>query len=137
MYQGLSYEIGQVMTEANATSLFVSLCTIQQPNGVYDASGFPSGVFVAISSALTNIPCTAPPLRVTSIGATEKKMIEGNETYIPRHVLLNGYYSGIPYASSTRPNLRAVIDGENFEIMGVEHDSQKQMTRLEVRAVSR
>lgn len=136
MYQGLSQEIAAVMKEARATGLFVSVCTVQQADGGFTASGFPDGGFTNISGVV-NIPCTAPPPSVARVQASENKQVDGVQSLVPAHVLLNGYYPQVPFATTTRPALRAVIDGNNFEVMGVEHDSQKQMTRLAVRVAAR
>ena len=183
--------IPAVMQRANASGLFVSLCTIQQPDGLFIDAGQPSGNFVNVtpndtwaantlydegqeiavtgtlqrcivtglsgavqptfsatpgnttydgigalawvceSLAMTNIPCTAPPTSNIRITADEKKAIDRIETFSSLHVLLNGYYPGIEYG--TGKGWRAMVDGYPFDILGAEHDSQRQMTRLAVR----
>jgi hypothetical protein len=136
MYQGLSQEIAKVMPEAVATGRFVSVCTVEQASSTYTASGFPDGTFTPIIGVV-DIPCTAPPPSVLKVSASENKQVDGVQSIVPAHVLLNGYYAQIPFATTGRPALRAVIDGNNYEIMGVERDSQKQMTRLAVRVAAR
>jgi len=136
MYQGLSQEIAKVMPEARTLGLFVSLCTVEQPDNLFSDSGFPSGNFLPISGVV-NIPCTAPPPNVIRVQASEDKKLDGVQSIVPSHVLLNGYFVQIPWAVVNRPALRAVIDGQIFEVLGVEHDSQKQMTRLSVRVAAR
>jgi len=130
MYQGLSYEIAAVMPEAIATGLFVSLCTIQQPSGTFDAGGAPDGLYVDVDG-LQDIPCTAPPSsKKMAIASNEKKTMPQVEAFNFLHVLLSGYYPTI------LQSWRAVVDGDSFDIIGTEHDSQMQMTRLMVRVVT-
>jgi len=47
-----------------------------------------------------------------------------------RHCLLNDYYPAIT------ADLWALVDGVTYDILGVEHDSQKQMTRLQLQLVT-
>jgi hypothetical protein len=138
MYQGLSYEIEQVMPQAIATGLFVSLCTIQNPDGTLDASGAPTGNFVPIPG-LVAIPCTAPPTSDARIQATEAKSLDEILSFQLHHVLLNGYYEPL-FPPVPRTALQALIapasdptNTEAFEVMGFESDSQYQMTRIELR----
>ena len=56
MLQGIAVNVAAVMPRAIETGLFVSLCTIQQPDGNYGPSGQPSGVYVDVSG-LVEIPC--------------------------------------------------------------------------------
>lgn len=133
---GIQQNVKQVMPQATSEGTFVSLCTIQQPDNVFTDSGFPSGTFVNIAG-LVNIPCMKAPLSMLRIGATEIKRVDSIESLEPSHVLLNAYYPAIPQVTPTRPSLRAIVDGINYEVMGVEHDSQLQMSRLTVRVATR
>lgn len=133
---GLKQALDDVMIEVKDSGLFVSLCTIEQTSGTLTASGFPDGTFTAIAG-LSNIPCMRAPVSMSFIRASEEKREPGIETLEPVHILLNGYYPAIPQLTSTRPSLRAVVDGINYEVMGVEHDSQQQMTRLLARVAAR
>jgi hypothetical protein len=126
----LAYTLPEVMPAAIATGLFVSLCTIQQPDGLFVDAGQPSGNFVNVAGFI-DIPCTAPPTSDLRITADEKKSLEKIETFSSLHVLLGGYYPGVEYG--TGKGWRAVVDGYPFDLLGAEHDSQKQMTRLAVR----
>ena len=130
MYQGLTYELAQVMPEAVATGLFSSLFTAQQPSGVLDATGAPNGVWVPIAG-LVNIACTAPPPSTARIQATEVRDLQEILSLQMKHVLLQGYYPSLMSASDK--NWNALIDGIAYDIMGAESDSQKEMTRVEVR----
>lgn len=135
MYQGLAYDIEQVMPEAIATGLFDSLATIQAPDGSFGASGAPSGNYVDVSG-LVAIACIDAPPSDARIQATEAKSLADQLSLNMRHVLLSGYYPTI------ETDWRAVItksDGTTvviYDIMGAESDSQTQMTRLEVRIVT-
>lgn len=133
---GIQQNIKQVMPAATAEGTFVSLCTIQQPDNVFTDSGFPSGTFVNIAG-LVNIPCMKAPQSMIRIAADERKAEAGIQSLEPSHVLLDAYYPAIPQVTPTRPSLRAIVDGINYEVMGVEHDSQLQMSRLTVRVATR
>jgi hypothetical protein len=126
MQQGIT--IADVMPMAIDTGLFVSLCTIQQPSGVLGSSGYPDGAWVIVAG-LVDIACMAAPVGLAHVHATEVKGAEVLGLQ-PKHVLLDSYYPTIV------SKWRAVIDGVAHDIVGVEHDSQYQMTRMEVRLAS-
>jgi len=127
---GIQLAIQNVMPQAIATGLFVSLCTIQEPDSLFMGAGQPSGNFVNVAG-FVNIPCMAPPLSDVRIQAEEKNAEEKIEVFSPLHVLLNGYYPGIEIG--TGQGWRAIVDGQAMDLLGAEHDSQSQMTRLAVR----
>lgn len=129
MKQGLDYDIASVVPAAVNTGRFVSLCTIQQPSGTFGASGAPDGTFTNVAG-MVNIACMSAPVSNLRIIATEEKTLAEILATKPRHVLLAGYYPTI------QTNYRAVVDGTAYDILGVESDSQAQMTRLMVRLAS-
>lgn len=124
------YSIAGVMPAALATGLFVSLCTIQQPDGLLIGAGEPSGNFVNVAG-LVNLKCMNAPLSDSKVSADEKKTEQDIQDFSPTHVLLQGWFPAIETGISQ--GWIAVIDGVATDILGVESDSQKQMTRLEVR----
>ena len=128
MNQGLQAEIANVMPLANASGLFASLCTIQQPSGAFDPAGYPIGTWVNVAG-LVGIECMITPV-TSRIQAMEIKSIADTLAVSPRHVLLNGLYPGILTA------WRAIVDGEVLDILGVDQDSQMTQTRLEVRSAT-
>lgn len=131
MNQGLmAYSIAAVMPAALATGLFVSLCTIQQPDGALIDAGQPSGNFVNVAG-LVNLKCMDAPASDIRVQATEHKSVENIQNFSPMHVLLQGYYPQIE--TGVGKGWRALIDGVALDILGVESDSQRQMTRMEVR----
>lgn len=136
MNQGINYDLAAVMPAAIESGLFVSLCSILVPDGEFGDSGAPSGNYVVLmvgspAVSLEDIPCTAPPLMTGGkVTPTEVKELKEILSDVPLHVLLSGY---CPEIAST---YRAVVDGINYEIMGVEHDSQSLMTRLAVRELT-
>ncbi len=121
--------LARVMPAARATGLFSSLCTIQQPSGVFTQSGQPDGVYVAVSG-LVNIPCTNPPTSNIRITANEKRTIAEIKSDNSNHVLLDDYFPQID--ALQRNGAQAVVDGITYTILGVESDSQEKMTRLNV-----
>jgi hypothetical protein len=123
VYQGLHYDIAAVMPEALATGLFVSVVTIQEPDGVFVGSGQSSGNWVDVSG-LVNIKAMNAPISDSKILADEVKTLAETMAVNLRHVLLDGYYPQI------EPGQRAFMDGVYWDILGAEADSQSQMTRL-------
>lgn len=128
--------IPSVMVRALASGLFVSLCTIQAPDGNLVAAGQPSGVYINVPG-LVNIACMAPPMSAARLQATEMREMDEIESYSPQHVLLSGWYPTIRLGASQ--GWIAVIDGNTYilnpglTLMGAESDSQSMMTRISVR----
>ena len=143
MNQSLTYEIEAVMHNAIISGLFVSEATIQQPDGNYVGAGQPSGNWTPITG-LIGIPCMdAPRSTGERLTADEQKSTPEIQSRIFRHVLLNGFYGDlIPWGDvGSRPALQAVITGRDdvavtYELVGVESDSQQQMTRLALHLVT-
>ena len=134
MNQGLAYEVEQVMPQAVQTSLFVSLCTFQQPDGIYGPSGAPSGTFVNVSG-LVDIACMDSVPSEMRVQATEVRDLAEIMATGQRHMLLDGYYPEATPDGQIPTNWRAVVDGVAYDILGVEHDSQNTQTRLEMKIV--
>jgi hypothetical protein len=132
MRQDLDLDIAGVMAAVRDTGLLSSLCTITRSPAIFNAAGAedPSAPYVAVAG-LVDIPCTAPPLMATDrMQASEIRALRQIKAEDTRHVLLDAYYPAILDTD------RALIDGTEFEIANVEHDSQKQMTRLAVERVT-
>lgn len=125
----ISSALDQVMPAAVATGLFVSLVTIQQPDGETTPSGAPSGLWIDVAG-MVGIAAMDAPSSVPSITANESKSIDKTTAYNEDHVLLSGYYPGI------LDGWRAVVDGVNYDVLGTEHDSQFKMTRVRITLVS-
>src|SRR5262249_27749657 len=129
----IQYAVEDVMPQAVATGLFDSLCTIQKLDGSINFSGQMNAIWITV---FDSILCIQDPSSVARIVATEKKSVDDVESFNMRHVLLNGYYPTIT------TDMRAVVvtaDGFTtiyYDILGVESDSQAQMTRLEVRTAT-
>lgn len=128
--QAIQLAIQQVMPLARATGLFVSLCTLQQPDGILTGAGQPSGNYVNVPG-LVNIACMDAPLSEARIQASEIKGLDEIEAFAPRHILLSGYYPQI--AAGVAAGWQVVVDGTALDLMGAESDSQAQMTRIVAR----
>lgn len=141
--QMIQRAIQKVMPAAVATGLFVSLATFQSsdPNDFPD--GFYSGNYQNIAG-LVNLPCMAPPESEGSIQATEVKALQDITSSELRHVLFETFYPQLD--AGWREGWRVVIqepDGQGgfepgavYDVLGVESDSQSQMSRVRVRATS-
>lgn len=121
--------ITSVMQAALATGLFVSTCDIKAPSGVFNASGAPDGNYSNVAG-LTGIRCMRAPQSDIRIIATEMNSLSEILSVNESRVLLDAYYPAI------LPSYQAVVDGVAYDIKGVEHDSQSQMTRLRVELAS-
>lgn len=119
------------MPQAVQTGLFVSLATIQAPDGLDNPNGTPSNNF---NTVYANIPCMDAPPSIARIQATEVKDIAEIMSKGLRHVLLDRFFadalnwSGLGY--------RAIIDGVVYDLMGAEVDSQDSQTRIDLQLVT-
>lgn len=118
-------DVSGVMREAVATGLFISLCTIQTRPTTLGITGRPvdTGLWSNVSG-LVSIRCMSAPPNVGTMSEQEQKLVSNNPTLQFRHVLLDSYYP------SVQRKQRAAIDGEDWDIVAVDSDSQNQMTRL-------
>jgi len=135
MNQSLSYELDGIMPAVIATGLLVSMFTAQMPSSDLGGTGAPDGTYANVLG-LVNIACTAPPYNFsdTSIRADEMKAIPEIAATGPLHVLLDANYPLLN--AGWRGGWRCLIDGTNYDILGVESDSQSKMTRVSVRLVT-
>lgn len=141
MNQQLSYEIAGVMPQAIATGLFVSLCTIQLPDGNIGASGAPSGTYANVSGlvAIACMDAPQPPSEI-KLGAEQFKAGTQVTELTKRHILLDDFYPTIE--ANWRLGARAVVTSdtglypETYDICAVESDSQRTQTRLELKLYS-
>ena len=131
MYQGIEYDLQAVNEEALASGLIVSLVTIQQPTGEQTADGSPlmtggdSGDGWNNVAGLINLQCMNGPEADARIRAKTERQTEYIEAFQFRHLFIPGYYPIEQF-----DNWRAIVDGQAYDPLGVEHDSQSQQTRL-------
>jgi hypothetical protein len=130
--QGIAGGIAAVMPAVLECGLMTSLCTITVPPHIFGPSGAPDPTAAyTVLPGHQDIPCTAPPLSIgETVQPTEIKEIAEIYAKNMLHVLLGGYYPQII------ADYRAIINGIEYDIVGVESDSQKQMTRLAVQVVT-
>ncbi len=139
MNQSLTYELTQVMPQAQATGLGSSLCTIQQrPLTAGQPTRGPSGqidldpAHYTDIAGLVDLPCQ---LAVQSIPRPDQsgvaRLPSGFDDKSQRHLLLYSYHPEILDVYQAR------VDGIPYQIQTVEADSQKQQTRLAVRLYSK
>jgi hypothetical protein len=132
-YQGIQGDINAVMTEVDSSGLLVSLATISKPDGLFGPSGAPSGNYVNVPGLMC-IPCI-DAFSQGDIQATEVKELQEVQSRGLRHLLLNGYYPEATPDGQIPSYWRATVDGITYDILGVEHDSQTQMTRLKLQLI--
>lgn len=105
-------------------NFYPSLCTIAVPSTVQDGYGQEAGVLTPVAG-LTALAC-----RIAPMSSREQRTAQQVYATATHHVALNGYYPAI-----TTTAMAAQVDGVNYDIEGVEHDGNDQMTRLYVRRV--
>ncbi len=127
MNQSLLLDVSGVVALAQAAGMFPNLCTIQSAATTTNAMGAPVVTPFADVSGLVGIPChSAPPAIEDVRGSDELRKIDRTDTRQMRHVLLAGYFPTIALS------MRAVVDGEAWNIIGVESDAFSSQTRLMV-----
>ena len=132
MYQSQQYLVDYVMPAALDTGLFVSLVTIQEPTGEQTADGSQAQTGGDSGDGWNNVPglinLTAmdAPEADNRIRAKTDRKPEYIESMQFRHLLLSGYYPQIEQYD----NWRAIVDGQAYDPVGVESDSQRTQTRL-------
>lgn len=132
MYQGIEYDLQAVNEEALASGLIVSLVTIQQPTGEQTADGSPlmtggdSGDGWNNVAGLINLQCMNGPEADARIRAKTERQTEYIEAFQFRHLFLPGYFPQIQQFD----NWRAIVDGQAYDPMGIENDSQRTQTRI-------
>lgn len=130
--QSLTLEFPQAISVVSDAGLFVSICTIQAPTQTPDSLGQVDLVDYTNVSGLVNLQCVMSPMIDTRPNPNfEKREQVGIDELGIFHVLLYGYYPQI------LQKYRAVVDATPYDIMTVESDSQKIMTRLAVRRYTR
>ena len=131
MYQLQGYDIAAVNTAALETGLIISLVTIQQPTGEQTADGSPlmtggdSGDGWNNVAGMIDLQCMNGPEADARIRAKTNRDVDYVEAFQFRHLFMPGYY-----AIEQFDNWRAIVDGQAYDPLGVEHDSQSQQTRL-------
>lgn len=108
---------------------FPSRCTIQASTEMRSPSGSPSYSWVDVPD-LVGIDCSIAPFnRETPTGQNEAKLETMTYLSVTHHVLLRGLFPAVEHT------MRALVDGEAYDIQAVEHDSQRSMTRLRLNKV--
>lgn len=126
------------MPRAVATGLFVSVCTIKAPSGTFGPSGAPDGSYVTVAG-LEAIACMDAPTSIIRITAAEAETMEMSTSEDTEHVLLDTRYPTLE--AGWRAGWHAELTGPDgtervVDIIGVECDSQFQMTRMRVQKFS-
>lgn len=132
MYQGQGYDIQAVNQAALDSGLIVSLVTIQQPTGEQTADGSQamtggdSGDGWNNVAGLIDLQCMNGPEADARIRAKTDRNPDFIEAFQFRHLFMPGYYPQIEQFD----NWRAIVDGQAYDPIGVETDSQFTQTRL-------
>lgn len=118
MNQSITADLDSVMVDAIDSQLLTSLCTIARPSGDFDPGGAPD-VDAPYVPVAEDIPCMMRPLT-----ANETKDLPQVLSSRMKRLLLDGYYPDIAAKD------RATVDGTDYDILGVESDSQRRSTLL-------
>jgi len=131
----ISSLIAEVMPNAIASGLFVSLFSAFAPSSALEPGGeVPPGKLVPVPS-VQNVPCMIAPPSNLRLSATEQKTAPAVLSLQFAHVLLSGYYPQIPGSDADWDAVITNPDGSTLvvDVVGAEVDSQSQMTRVSVR----
>lgn len=138
----LSYALPAVMQKYRDSGLASASVTFKQVSGTQLSTGQLDPTLVEVTG-LTNIACQLAPLTIGSIAGSTQLATEKALSSAPRHLLLDGYYGDVavtdPFGNTVygpQTYMKAVIDGVEYSVIGVDPDSQKTQTRLWVRVVS-
>lgn len=115
---------------AKLANFYPSKLTIQTSTETRSASGAVTITWADVVN-MRNLPCSiAPIIRESPFGQNERRQ-EG-VTYVEgtHQLAIRGHY---PQIDTT---MRAVVDGQPYDIRAVEHDSHAQTTRLRLFVVS-
>jgi hypothetical protein len=131
MNQSLTFSLTDTLEAVEALGLFVSVCDIYDPSQSVNGMGQVDLSDYTPVTGLQNIPCMRAVLSdVKPNPYYEQKLTQQVNEMNIYHVLLDGYYPTILQKQI------AVIDGDLLDILNVECDSQRIMTRLAVRRYS-
>lgn len=103
---------------------YPSVCTIAMPSTTQDEYGQEEGILTPVAG-LIGLAC-----RIAPISSREQRTAQQVYSTATHHIALAGYYPGI---STT--TMSAQVDGVTYNIEGVEHDGNRETTRLFVRRV--
>lgn len=139
----LRLAVQRVMPMVRRSGLLVSLATFEvlrgatteDPAGTLDDSGFPEYVYDPVDG-LVDIPCMFSTTATggNSVGASESKGLEESKLNAPKILVLDRRY---PTAETGwRAGWRVTVDGTQYDVMGVEPDSQGQYTHALCRSLT-
>jgi len=138
MHQSLDYDIASAIGLATAyeTAQLTDLATFIQPPGVFDPAGQPdpTAPYVPVTGFVA-IPAKKAPVSNLRIQATEVKALAEIMSSQLVHLLLGGYYPTIKDNTQWRVMIWAQGDdfstAQQYDVLGAESDSSKQMTRVQ------
>ncbi len=128
MNQSNNLELSSVLDVVRANGLFVSLVTIRQPPAVLlplNQVDLDPAAFTPVAG-LENLRCMKSPLQYGIPREYERRRVNYIEESEHYHVLIDGYYPAI------QQRQQALVDGLPYDILTVESDSQRVMTRLAI-----
>ena len=137
MNQDVTLDLSIAIKAVKAMGLMKFLCTIKTPPEVRDAVGRRSADADDwnILAGHENITCFASPSIIPRVTASkEDKMSDWIGERTELHVLLDTYYPAIrqSYRATISHTVGTDTFTTDFDILGVEKDSQLTMTRMAV-----
>jgi SPP1 family predicted phage head-tail adaptor len=104
-------------------AFYPSTCAIQERTDTRDALGQPIAEWADVSG-MARIACRVAPAKGQEIKAQDQTYVKASHV-----IALAGHYAGINEA------MRAVVGGQVYDILLVEHDGQGVTTRLQAEIV--
>jgi len=138
--------IDNVVPAAVNLGTCISLITFRYPSSGFDAAGAQIDGWTDVPG-LVDIACMSAVPSQARIQATEVRALEEITSSELHHVWIPGYYIGLDdgwrgdtdaypgqWVAIVGDNVGGVLtDGYQYQIMGVEFDSQEQMTRVQLK----
>jgi hypothetical protein len=129
--QIISRSINRIVPAMISTGLHKSLATFQAPPR---GPGFPGTAPWTDVPGLVNIPCQFGPEADDGEMAMEfRQQPQTTDTGLHR-LEFRGYYPTLE--AGWRSGWRVVVDGVAYDVVGIESDSQRVLTRAKVRLVT-
>src|SRR5688572_25395904 len=112
---GISYRLLEAIDDSGI--VYPSLCTVKVPSTTQDPNtGQPVREWPTDLAGVIDVPCRKAPFIEDRPSNREVRENQQTTQFTQAHVIMKGYFSTI------LPEMRAVVDGVAYDILGVESD---------------
>lgn len=137
MNQGVTLDLSRAIKTVKAAGLMQFVCTIKKPPTVRDAVGRRSADpadWIPLADHIDLVAFASPAIIPRVTASKENKMADWIGEKSELHVILDAFYPLIEqsYRATLSFTVNAVTYTKDFDILGVEGDSQHTYTRMAV-----